>query len=32
MFSGGLRRRWRDPDGMIHEWEPVPYAAPDATP
>jgi hypothetical protein len=21
MFSGGLRRRWRDPDGMIYEWD-----------
>jgi hypothetical protein len=21
MFPGGLRRRWRDPDGMIHEWD-----------
>jgi hypothetical protein len=21
MFPGGLRRRWRDPDGMIYEWD-----------
>jgi len=21
MFAGGLRRRWRDPDGMIYEWD-----------
>ncbi len=21
MFSGGLRRRWRDPDGVIYEWD-----------
>jgi len=20
-FSGGLRRRWRDPDGAIYEWD-----------
>jgi len=21
MFAGGLRRRWRDPNGMIYEWD-----------
>jgi hypothetical protein len=20
-FSGGIRRRWRDPDGRIYEWD-----------